>query len=106
MQEKIQKLLSELRSALERVYGDNLLGLYVYGSYARGEEDIQSDIDVAVVLKDFQNYWQEIQRTSFIISELSLKYGITISPIRIRKNIWSSEDSPFLNNVRRESIAV
>ena len=58
MQEKIQKLLSELRSALERVYGDNLLGLYVYGSYARGEEDIQSDIDVAVVLKDFQNYWQ------------------------------------------------
>lgn len=40
------------RSLLERRFGDRLLALRVFGSYARGDADVSSDIDVAVVVKD------------------------------------------------------
>lgn len=106
MSKNIQALLRELKTALSHIYGKNLSGIYLYGSYARNEEKAESDLDVAIVLKDFQDYWREIQRTSHIISELSLKYSVTISPVRIRRDHWVAEDTPFLNNLRKESIAL
>jgi len=98
------ELLKELKEALYEVYGENLRGLYLYGSFADGKEDLESDLDLAVVLEDFDDYWEEVQRTSRIISELSLKYDVSISPIRVREADWVQEDSPFLNSVRKECI--
>jgi len=106
MEGTLQELLGELKEALGRVYGENLRGFYLIGSYARHEEEPESDLDVVVVLADFEDYWQEIQRTSQIISDLSLKYSVSISPVRFREAEWLGGDSSFLRNARRESIAV
>ena len=99
------EILNELRIALRQIYGDNLRGVYLYGSYARAAAGPESDLDVLIVLRDFQDYWQEINRTGPVIAHLSLQYGITISPVRIREAAWQHEDSPFLNTIRRECIA-
>lgn len=99
-----QKLLQELKEILCQIYDENLEGLYLYGSYVHEEENAESDIDIAIVLEEFRDYWEEIQRTGQAISALSLKYDVSISPIRIRKIDWVQEDSPFLNNVRKESV--
>lgn len=104
MLRETSELLKELKEALYKVYGENLRGLYLYGSFADGKEDLESDLDLAVVLEDFDDYWAEVQRTSRIISELSLKYDVSISPIRVREADWVQEDSPFLNSVRKECI--
>jgi len=104
VQRETSELLKELKEALYEVYGENLRGLYLYGSFADGKEDLESDLDLAVVLEDFDDYWEEVQRTSRIISELSLKYDVSISPIRVREADWVQEDSPFLNSVRKECI--
>jgi len=101
---KIDDLLTELKQALRQIYGENLCNLYLYGSYATREEEPESDVDVAIVLKQFGDYWVEIQRTSHVISELSLKYSVTISPVRVQESDWLQEESPFLNNVRKECI--
>jgi predicted nucleotidyltransferase len=104
MQRKITNLLKDLKEALYQIYGDNLSGVYLYGSYADGEEDAESDLDVAIVLKDFDDYWEEVQRTGPLVSELSLEYGVSISPVRVREAAWVQEDSPFLNSVREECV--
>lgn len=96
-------LLQELKQGLRLVYGPNLKGVYVYGSRVRGEERPESDLDVAIVLGDFADYWAEVRRTSELISDLSLKYEVSISPVRLRELDWIRGDSPFLNSVRRES---
>ena len=106
MQRKITNLLKDLKEALYQIYGDNLSGVYLYGSYADGEEDAESDLDVAIILKDFDDYWEEVQRTGPVISELSLEYGVSISPVRVREAAWVQEDSPFLNTVRKECMAL
>ena len=104
MQRKITNLLKDLKEALYQIYGDNLSGVYLYGSYADGEEDAESDLDVAIILKDFDDYWEEVQRTGPLVSELSLEYGVSISPVRVREAAWLQEDSPFLNSVQEECV--
>jgi predicted nucleotidyltransferase len=106
MQRKITNPLRDLKEALYQIYGDNLSGVYLYGSYADGEEDAESDLDVAIILKDFDDYWEKVRRTGPVISELSLEYGVSISPVRVREVAWVQEDSPFLNTVRKECMAL
>ena len=50
-------LLAEVRAGLSAIYGDRLRGMYLYGSYARGEQDAESDVDVLVVLNEVPDYW-------------------------------------------------
>jgi predicted nucleotidyltransferase len=106
MQRDIVNILKELKGALQQIYGENLRGVYLYGSYASREEDPQSDIDVAIVLNDFGDYWEEVKRTGQLISELSIEYGVSISPVRIPEAQWMLGDSPFLNNVGKECVLV
>lgn len=85
-------------------YGERLKGVYVYGSYARGENDKESDLDILVVLEDFERYAQEVDRTGQLAADLSLKYGISISSVFVRERGWLHDEAPFLANVREEAI--
>jgi len=106
MQRAMTELLTELKERLSKIYGGNLKGLYLYGSYATHEEGPESDVDVAIVLSDFRDYWEEVRRTGHMISEVSLKYGVSISPVRLRESEWVRGDTPFLHNVRKECVPV
>ena len=98
------RLLEELKEGLTAIYGENLNGVYLYGSYATDEQEAESDIDVVIVLEHYDDYWEEIKRTGSLISNLSLKYDVSISPIRITLRDWRDDDSPFLANVRKDSV--
>ena len=104
--ETLDNLLKELKSGLEYTYGGRLKGLYLYGSYARGEADEESYVDILVVLDHFDRYAQEVDKTSGLASNLSLKYGIFISEVFIREVEWLAGDTPFLLNAREEAIRV
>ncbi|OGX04961.1 MAG: hypothetical protein A3G87_06250 [Omnitrophica bacterium RIFCSPLOWO2_12_FULL_50_11] len=102
---KLTELLKEFRTGLETVYGSQLKGLYLFGSYARGEQDEESDVDMLVVVNDFESYYAEIHRTGQLMSDLSLKYSVTLCEVFIKEADWRHGDTPFLMNVRSEAIA-
>jgi len=99
------QLLEELKKELTLIYTSRLQGVYLFGSYARQEQDSESDLDVLIVLSDMDTYSSEIKRTGEMISHLSLKFGITISRTFVRETDWRTYDSPLLRNVREEAIA-
>lgn len=104
MNEKIRTLMRELKAGLVQIYGDRIKGVYLYGSYARGEADLESDVDVLIVLDHFDRYGREVDRTGPLASELSLKHGVSISLVFMRERDWLHSETPFLENVREEAI--
>jgi uncharacterized protein len=102
----IQKLLQELKQGLIRLYGERLKGVYLYGSYARGDFEEGSDLDVLVVLDDFERAPVELDRTSDLFCDLSLIYEVTVSLMFMREKDWLTADKPLLRNVRVEGMPV
>lgn len=102
MPTNIQKLLGELKKELSRIYGERLKGMYLYGSYARGENQPGSDVDVMIVLDSWQRYGDEIKRTSELNAKLSLDYNLSVSRLFMTEERWKNEDSPLLRNIRAQ----
>ena len=101
----IQNLLAELKRNAKTLYGKRLRGLYLYGSYARAEQERDSDVDVLIVLDRIDSYGAEINRTGEMTSSLSLQYGVSISRVFVSAEAWHKGQSGFLSNVRKEAIA-
>ena len=101
----LNPLLSALRTGLQGLYEDRLRGLYLYGSYSRGEEDPESDVDILVVLDRVARYGDEVERTGSLVSTLSLHHGVSISRLFVDERSWVEGHDPFMENVRSEAIA-
>ena len=100
----IRKLMKELKEGLVQIYGDKLKAVYLYGSYARGNAQPDSDLDVMIVLRDYRSYGKEIDRTGKLTSNLSLEYGISISRVMTRETQWKISDTPLLRNIRTDGL--
>jgi len=101
---RLKILMDKLRAGLRDLYGMRLKGVYLFGSYARGEEDSESDVDVLVVLDDFEDYGEEVDRAISLSAELSLAHDLSVSKVFVRERDWLHGDTPFLRNVREEAV--
>ncbi len=103
MSTTVKALLAQLRSGLEALYQERLRGVYLYGSYAREEAESESDLDVLIVLGHLDSYGAEIDRTSELVSRVSLMYGISVSRVFVSEDKWQKAEGSFLANVREEA---
>ena len=60
----------------------------------------------SLVLDDFDQPWQEIQRTSEIAARLSLEHDISLSLIPMRERTLRAGASPLARNILREGVVV
>jgi len=104
MDPQIAELLHTLRRAFSRELGEQFESMFLYGSRARGEARPDSDVDVLVVVNGPFDYEDLIQRTSDVVSALSLEHDLVISRAFVSVEQFARECSPFLLNVRREAV--
>ena len=102
--EPIKDIIKELKSGLEKKYGSQLKSILLFGSYARGEETEDSDIDIAIILEDFDHACIEIERTGDIISSLSLKFDTLISLVPIKEKDWLERKTALISNIKRDGV--
>lgn len=106
MPKEIKSILEKLKSGLKHIYGEQFKEAYLFGSYARGDYDSDSDIDVLIVLSDFEKYGAELKRTSELIGNLSLEHGTTVSIVFSREQEWRMDKLPLWLNIHAEGLAV
>lgn len=104
MTKRVKSLMAKLKKGLVELYGPRLKAVILFGSYARGDYNKNSDLDVMIVLDTYKSRWDELVRSAELASDLSLEYNVTISRTIMSEEQWKKGDLPVLANVRAEGI--
>ncbi len=105
-------LPSHLTQILERVKQEVLhrypdrAEVWLYGSYARGEAGVDSDIDVLIVVDDNLQPSEVRQALSELLFDILLSEGELVSVCVMRRSDYYKRETPFLHSVRHEAISV
>lgn len=98
---------NEIITGLLDIFSDNILTIILYGSVARNENTPESDIDIAIVIK---NNMDDDTRDKFMrwSADMDLKYDKIFSIIDIEKNNLENWGHilPFYKNVKKEGIVL
>jgi len=63
----------------KKIYGDKIRGIFLYGSYARGDFDEESDIDFAAIVEGDQlELSRKRKEVSRDLSNICLDYDVVI----------------------------
>jgi predicted nucleotidyltransferase len=104
-QEDALRIMARARLALEKTYGERLCGVYLFGSYARGEAQEDSDVDIAVVLDEIPHRFAEIERTGDLASDLTLEYGALVTFFFVPEMDFKQGRCAVHRAIKREGIA-
>ena len=107
MSENLTALLKRAVSEYKSIFGDSLVQVILYGSYARGDFDEESDIDiVALVHCDRETISDCSRAMAEFSSELDLDYGIMVSPSALPYDEFMRyrDDLPYYANIAREGV--
>ena len=104
---RIERLSADFKQSLQAVYGNQLVSLVLFGSYARGDFYPESDVDFAVVLRDpMIRPTAEILRLSPITAELSLKHEIIVSVLPGSEQKLNTSQQAVYEAIRKEGVSL
>ncbi|MHB1844555.1 MAG: nucleotidyltransferase domain-containing protein [Deltaproteobacteria bacterium] len=99
-------LLGEYHRRLEILLGDRLVGLRLYGSWARGEQGPESDVDLAVLVNDRLPFADE-RAAAMLGYEIAGRFDLPLSPkilaIADYRRLVAREH-PFYEAIEQEGI--
>jgi uncharacterized protein len=103
----VQQIATEFKAELEKLYGDELAELILFGSHARGDFHEDSDIDFALVLKNpATTSTSEIMKVSDVGNDLSIKYGQFITYIGMPEIKLKQSNLGIYQEIRKDGIRI
>ena len=95
--------LNELVEGILAIFNTQVIRIVLYGSYARGTNTSESDVDVALLLNGSTE-----DKLSDLIVDLNLKYDKVFSVIDIDYAVFKKWEkvTPFYKNVNKEGIVL
>ena len=99
--------LAEFVKRIRQTLSQHILDVRLFGSEARGEATVESDIDVLIIVQPDNQRVRLEDRIIDIAFDVNLAFGVYISPRVVTPAILADpirRETPFLKNVTRESI--
>ena len=100
-------ILGEAYSACSSIFKDDIKEAYLYGSFARGDYNKDSDVDILITASLNRLMLAKFRRAlATVSSDLSLKHNVTVS-LTVKPHddfILYSSTLPFYSNVIKEGI--
>lgn len=107
--EELGEILDELVSNIKPVFGDKLIKVVLFGSYARGDFEAESDIDVMILVDESdQKLSTYAKAISEIVLDIDLKYEVLVAEIIQDYGKFTKYLSvlPFYQSVDKEGIVI
>ena len=105
LKKKELEAVKEFCAAVKRTLGNELVSLRLFGSKARGSAGRESDIDVAVVVRQRNSrVWDTVMDAAFYTN---LRWDVYISPRVIERRALKDPKwriTGFVQNLEREGI--
>jgi len=109
MPNNLNNILTPYINEIAKIFGNKLKRVILYGSYARGDYNKNSDIDIMILVdmndEQIKQYFDDVCNLSF---EFNLEYDIILSPViqDINQfNYWLPA-IPFYQNVASEGVVL
>ena len=105
----INTIISEFISGVKEILGNHLKKIILYGSYARGDYNKSSDVDIMILTdlsyEEIEKYRDDISDISF---DIELEKGVIISPIIKNIDKYNARVNvvPFYTNVEMEGVVL
>lgn len=106
IQHSILPVLEEYKKVLIDLYGITLKKIILYGSYTRGDQNDDSDIDLAIILDGDIDTPREIDRINEKTYEIDINHEKVIIFLPISASDFNSENISLFNSIKCEGISV
>lgn len=109
--ENINNIINEFILGINDILGNRVKKIILYGSYARGDFNDSSDVDIMILTdltdEEISEYRDKIVECAYDI-EWNNNFDITLSPIikNIDKFNYWLEAMPFYMNVQKEGVVL
>lgn len=106
---QLNKITSQIVEAYRDIYGQSIKNIVMYGSFARGDFDDESDIDfAAIVVGERQELQKKLEEVWDKASDISLEHDAVVSPVVIpyEEFIEYKDKLPYYRNIDKEGIIV
>jgi len=105
LKKKELEAVKEFCTRVKKTLGNDLIGLTLFGSKARGKASRDSDIDIVVVVRRRNSrVWDEVMDVAF---HTNLRWNVYISPRVVEKRALRDPKwriTGFVQNLEREGI--
>lgn len=109
MEEKIKNIAFEINQELIKLFGGKIERIILYGSYARGDFNLESDVDIMILLNcDQKEITQRRKEISRIASRVGLKNDIMVSLLARNSDDYENniKYQPFYQNIEKEGLNI
>jgi len=102
----VLRILREVKSRLVDVYGDGIRHVILFGSQARGDATPESDVDVAIVIRDDLNP-REVERSlDQFLWDVVVDEGELIVTIAMNESKFRDAHASCIMNIKSEGIII
>ncbi len=98
----VNDTVQKCKDRLERHYGSRFEGLVLYGSVAREQRDVESDIDLLVLLSGPFDYFEELRRIIDLLYPIQLETEQLISAKPATVDEFQVGSLQLYRNAKRE----
>lgn len=96
-------VLKRVRDALRAMYGERIERIVLFGSRARGDFNKESDYDIAVFLKDLNDFWQEAHRLADLRTDLLGEAGAFVDAKPFRAGSYRDR-TLLMHEIRKDGL--